>query len=336
MASKTDKTNAHSKNSLSEEDSMYLRCYRDLLLRHSDSQPERDLVAVVFDHLQTEGVGTLEQEILTNIKNKSTPLHCILLTMVYFASKRYGSGYELVSKALSLDPDFVPAVNILGEVRVLEKDFDDAIAIFERSIVLDPEQFQARHILADIYRQKGQHEYAIRVLDPLRENTPESPDLWIWLRESHNALGTLVLFQNHLLDATEAHQDCCMVWFHLGFHFLSISSLQEALDAFSKANVLSPNDDAAILSNMGHTLQRMGNLEAAVQFFRRATRLQPTHASAWMNLVSVLYQMDQQDDEYHKALQRVVELEPNILDRATFYRLDDGVGVPSGYRGESV
>ncbi|GAH00403.1 unnamed protein product [marine sediment metagenome] len=100
---------------------MYLRCYQDLLLRHSDSQPERDLVAAIFDHLLTEGVGTLEQEILATIKNKPTPLHCILLTMVYFASERYGSGYELVSKALSLDPDFVPAVNILGEVRVLER-----------------------------------------------------------------------------------------------------------------------------------------------------------------------------------------------------------------------
>ena len=208
MASKTNKYNTSSKKPLSEEDSMYLRCYQDLLLRHSDSQPERDLVAVIFDHLLTEGVGTLEQEILATIKNKPTPLHCILLTMVYFASERYGSGYELVSKALSLDPDFVPAVNILGEVRVLEKDFDDAIAIFERSIVLDPEQFQARHIMADIYRQKGQHEHAIRVLDPLRDRTPESPDLWIWLRESHNALGTIVLFQNHLLDATEAHPDC--------------------------------------------------------------------------------------------------------------------------------
>ena len=85
---------------------------------------------------------------------------------------------------------------------------------------------------------------------------------------------------------------------------------------------------------MGVTLQRMGNLEAAVQYFRRATRLRPGHASAWMNLVSVLYQMDKQDDEYHAALERVVELDPNIMDRATFYRLDDGVGVPAGFRGE--
>lgn len=253
--------------------------------------------------------------------------------MVYFAYERYGSGYELVGKALTLDPDFIPAINILAEVRILESNFDEAITILEGSIALDPEQFQARHLLGDIYRKRGQHEHALRVLDPLRNRTPESPDLWVWLRESHKALGTILLFQNHLLDAVEAHPHCFMAWFHLGFHYLDISRLEEALEAFDKANQLSSND-AALLSNMGLTLQRMGNLEAAVQYFRRVTRLVPNHVSAWTNLVSVLFLMDKQDDEYHEALQRVVELDPNILDRATFYRLDDGVAVPSGYRGE--
>ncbi len=320
---------------LSEDDMMYFRCYRDLLFRHAPSQRERDLVTTTFEHLVTEGVGTLEQEILDAIETEPTSLHCILLTMVYFASERYGSGYELVGKALSLEPEFVPAINILAEVRILEKNIDDAISILEKSIVLDPDQFQARHMLADTYRQTGQHEHALRVLDPLRNMTPESPDLWIWLRASHEALGTILLFQNQLLDTTEHHPDCYMVWFQLGYHYVAISRLQEALDAFSRANVLCPND-AGILSNMGHVFHRMRNYEAAIQHFRRATRLDPTHASSWMNLATTLFQMDRQDDEYREALQRVAELEPNILDRATFYRLKDGVGVPSGYRGESM
>lgn len=60
---------------LSEEDSMYLKCYRDLLFRHATSHSERELVANSFDQLLTEGAGGLEQEILAAIKNRPTPLH---------------------------------------------------------------------------------------------------------------------------------------------------------------------------------------------------------------------------------------------------------------------
>jgi tetratricopeptide (TPR) repeat protein len=325
--------NRMSSETLTENEAMYFRCYKDLMIRHSSTEIERALTEEIFKSIMENDLDGLEQRVLSSTRHPLTPHSCILLTMVYFAKGQYSSGYEMLDKALCLDTTFVPAENILGEVRILERNVPEAIATFERSIRLDPDQFQARHMLADFYRQLGKHEDVLRVLTPVIDMMPESPDLWIWLRESHEALGTILLFQNELLDATERHPNCYMVWFHLGYHYLSISRLQEALDAFRKASILSP-DNAGILSNIGATLQRMGNLEASVQYFRRATRLQPDHVSAWMNLVSVLYLLDRQDDEYQEALERVVELDPNIMKQATFYRLDDGVGVPAGFRGE--
>jgi tetratricopeptide (TPR) repeat protein len=325
--------NTMTNETLSENEVMYFRCYKDLMIRHSSTETERELTEEIFKSIMENDLDGLEQRVLSSMNHPLTPHSCILLTMVYFAKGQYSSGYEMLDKALSMDTTFVPAENILGEVRILERNVPEVIATFERSIRLDPDQFQARHMLADFYRQLEKHEDALRVLTPVIDMMPESPDLWIWLRESHEALGTILLFQNELLDATERHPDCYMVWFHLGYHYLSISRLQEALAAFRRANTLSP-DDAGILSNIGVTLQRMGNLEAAVQYFRIVTRLQPDHVSGWLNLVSVLYLLDKQDDEYQEALERVAEIDPNIMRQATFYRLDDGVGVPAGFRGE--
>ena len=97
--------------------------------------------------------------------------------------------------------------------------------------------------------------------------------------------------------------------------------------------MLSPKD-ASILSNMGQTYQRMGNLEAAIQLYRRATRLRPDHATSWMNLASALFLLERENEEYQDALRKVVELNPDIMKRVTFYRIDDGVAVDSTYRGE--
>ena len=312
---------------------MYLKCYRDHLIRHAQDETERELVARCMDRLLNDDVEGLEQEILDTITETATPIQCLLLCMVYFIKERYGSGYEMVAKALAINPDFVPAMNIYAEVKILDKNYLEAIVTLQKSIRFDPDQFQARHLLGEIFRDSRQYERALQVLDPLRETTPENSDLWVWLRECHKAVGTLSLFENHLLDAVEANPECFVVWFHLGYHYADISRLEDALRAFRRADMLSPKD-ASILSNMGQTYQRMGNLEAAIQLYRRATRLRPDHAISWMNLASALFLLERENEEYQDALRRVAELNPDIMKRATFYRIDDGVAVDSTYRGE--
>jgi tetratricopeptide (TPR) repeat protein len=311
---------------------MYFRCYRNLLLRSARNGNEQLLVQHCMDQLLKGITDGVEQQALDTVVKNPTPLQCILLCMVYFAQEKYASGYEMVAKALSINPNFVPAMNILAEVRILEQDFKNAAAILERAIAHDSEQFQARHLLGEIYRTHGQFEHALRVLDPLRMKTTELPDLWIWLRECHKGLGTELLYENHLLDTTEAFPNCSVVWFYLGFHYQEVIRLDEALQAFSRANQLSPNDPS-VLSNMGNVLMRTGNLEASVQYFRTATRLRSDNANAWMNLASALFLLDRKDDEFHEAIEKVAELDPAILDRATYYRLDDGVVVDSAFRG---
>jgi hypothetical protein len=123
-----------SQNSIEERSKMYFRCYRELLLRHSQDRRERRLVVRVMDRLIERPDRNLELKTLRLLPKSPTPLHCILLCMVYFAIGRYGSGYELVDKALTMNPDFVPALNILSEIRILESNFSSAIDVLELSI----------------------------------------------------------------------------------------------------------------------------------------------------------------------------------------------------------
>lgn len=80
-------------------------------------------------------------------------------------------------KALSLDPEFHPALLRLGGVRWYRGEFADAILFGERAVAVDPRAPWMREVLVEIYLEVGDIAAARHVL--AEQPTPVAPEQWL-------------------------------------------------------------------------------------------------------------------------------------------------------------
>jgi adenylate cyclase len=91
---------------------------------------------------------------------------------------------ELASRALALSANSPSAHFVKGQVLLAERRVDDAIAEYERSLALDPNNANAVAALGITYSALGQYEKAIGFTDKAIRLSPHDPDLsfWCWTK----------------------------------------------------------------------------------------------------------------------------------------------------------
>ncbi|MBC2732974.1 MAG: tetratricopeptide repeat protein [Desulfobacteraceae bacterium] len=158
---------------------------------------------------------------------------------------RYEQAIILYKNSMSLQPprrkhfDIMALTNI-GTIYFKKKDYDSAIAHYEKALAILPETAKSRYNLAVAYTEIGQFERATDHLDWLIENNPED-------RHALNLKG-FVLLKQHLLKES-----------------LSISRRLLALDSTSRSANL----------QIGIALTQMGLPDKGAWFLRRAYRAAP-------------------------------------------------------------
>jgi tetratricopeptide (TPR) repeat protein len=205
---------------------------------------------------------------------------------------------------LALRPDHAPALIVAGRIARAANDLAQATAYFRRASQLSPDRAepafltcvvlleqgdaQARSMLDDLLRRfRGDAEGWREIGGALqragqfagaalafRRALSASPDLF----DARVALG-LCLRQNgeaalarlELERAVKAGGDG-RAWFALGLVCEDLHDLPGAIGAYRRSAQLQP-DAPETHVNLGLTLQRSGNLEAAMQSYRRAVRL---------------------------------------------------------------
>lgn len=99
---------------------------------------------------------------------------------------------------------------------------------------------------------------------------------------------------------------------NLGAFFLKKGRLDDAIDHFTKAIEIKP-DEASVLDNLGSALLQKGNLDEAIVLYQKALELKPAQASIHYNLANALLargEVDQAIAEYESTL----AINPNHTD----------------------
>jgi len=116
--------------------------------------------------------------------------------------------------------------------------------------------------------------------------------------------------ESHARLLVERHPDSGFAWKALG------TSLQiqgkDALSALQKATELLPND-AEAHSNLGASLQAIGELDDAVASYRRALEINPDYAEAHSNLGNALRDLGHPDDAV-ACYRRALAIKPDYAD----------------------
>ena len=219
-----------------------------------------------------------------------------LRAKIYAEQNEAGKAAGELQAAVSLRPDFAEAWSDLGEARNALLDDAGAFAAFRRSVELDPENAISRNRLgAEYLRQGNAHEAVPHLreafrLDPKDQSTLYRLQLALRQDGQPEEAGRIKEKLTALLREID----------------------RESRDAFT----------ALKLNNDGAALEKTGNLRGALEKYRAAVALDPTHVGIRMNFGVALLRLGRWKEGLSELREAVRRDPRNALAKAA---LDDAL-----------
>ena len=166
--------------------------------------------------------------------------------------------------------------NLLGAVLANQKNFDEAIENYQKSIEINPKYAQAYNNLGIVFHKKNKIEEAI-------ENYKKAINLKNNFPEAFNNLGSAV-------------RD-------------SQKKKEEAIPYFEKAIQINPNY-AEPFNNLGLIYQSLNFNERAIENYKKAVKIKPDFVEAYNNLAELLSEASEFEESL-KSYKKILEIKPN-------------------------
>lgn len=213
-----------------------------------------------------------------------------------FNRGRIGEALAEYERALLIDPTETNVLNSLGVCHGHLGQMEKAAEYFQRAQETAPQDFMAYYNLGYALLARGDAGQARRQLEKALELNPEHTDTLF-------QLGRLSQSEGHTAQAVEFFQaaeklpDCRpAVHRHLGEALAAVGRAAEAEDAYKRAVKVGPSDAAALAGLAGLYLSREANLDIALSMAGRAMKLEPGAARHWRTAASVLVKLGRLTD----------------------------------------
>ena len=172
------------------------------------------------------------------------------------------------------------------------KDLDGAEVIFKQILAANPKEPNALHLLGCIYKDRGQLQQAVELIQASIREDGSNPIPFLNLGkilaiagQHENAAG---VFQESL----KRNQQIPEAWFCFGNALRDIEKTEEAKQAYRNTLELNPAH-AGAASNLGVILTDIGELEEAEQLFVKAIEKTPDNVNLRINYGKLLADKDQ-------------------------------------------
>jgi tetratricopeptide (TPR) repeat protein len=191
--------------------------------------------------------------------------------------------------ALALDPEHFDALHMLGVFCIQTRQMDAALQLIGRAIAIRPDAVAAYGNLANALNSLGRHEEALAVCDRAIAIEPAFAPAHGNRGQALRALGrteeALASYDRVLAlkPTAGAHQNRATLLRDLG-------RLEDALASYERAIALAPNDADAHRSR-GVTLADLGRAEEALLSYEQAIALKPAFAEAHFSRGAALRQL---------------------------------------------
>ncbi len=245
-------------------------------------------------------------------RNTSAPLPPELYTAVrHYNAGEYAQAEQLCRQLID-QQETAEAWHLLGLMAHQQRQFEVAIAHYNRVIALNPDHAETYNNLAVAYQQQGQLNQAIAYYEQALALDPGYAD-------AHNNFANALREQNQLEKAIHHYQqalalkpDYADAYNNLGLAYYAQERYTQAAAAYRQAIALRPGYHQAH-NHLGNALKELGAWEQAIGCYEQAIALKPDYAKAFNNLGNVY--RDQGD--LPKALaqyERAIQLEPNFAE----------------------
>lgn len=211
---------------------------------------------------------------------------------------------DLITKAVTVRPDYAEAHNNLGNAFQDLGRQDEAVASYRKAIALKPAYANAHNNLGTAFRYLGR-------LDDALENYRKALAINPNFAEAHSNLGLTLQDLGRLEDAVVSHQKALSLnpnyaelHNNLGIALSALGRLEDAMASYREALNYKP-DNAEAHYNLGKVLKDLGKLDEALASYEKALVITPEFAEAHYNLGTLLQDRGKLDEalaSYQKAL----------------------------------
>lgn len=211
---------------------------------------------------------------------------------------------KISESALKINPQSDIANYTKGEILLTRKDYNGAIALFNKAIEINKSHFQSYVGKSKAYNLLGDTKEAYRILDNAIQEFPSSSELFLARGILNN---NKEKYSKALLDFDNAlklnNTNSFGIYFNRGIAYSSLEEYDSALADFTKASELEPTNANAFYSR-GLANYQLSNYEASVKDFIRADELNPNNAVTYYNLGMTYYKLEDIENAclyFHKA-----------------------------------
>jgi len=222
-------------------------------------------------------------------------------------AKQFDAAIACFQKALELQPDYLLALNNLGAALIDTQRFDQAIPVLRRAIQINPARAaDTSYNLAKALSATGQLDQAIDAYVQAIALNPSLFPAYMMLGIALHARGRREESRAAFQGALRLKPDHSDALSNLGAVLSECGEFDQAIAAGQRAVQLNPNS-APAFNNLCNTLSQVGRLEEAIECGQRAIALRPNYLEAYANLAVALERSGQTDravDLYNQAIAR--------------------------------
>ncbi len=192
-----------------------------------------------------------------------------------FAQGRLHEAVAEYERGLLLSPEEPNLLNSLGVCQGHLGQTDKALTSFQRALAVAPDDYMAHFNLGFAQMEQGQLESAGRHLAKSLELSPDNPDVLFQLGRLAQTQGRLAEAADFFARAAALPGCRRAVHRHLAQVLISAGRAAEAEEPYKQALKVNPHDAAALSGLAGLYLDRGANREIALSLARRAHDLEP-------------------------------------------------------------
>lgn len=195
---------------------------------------------------------------------------------------------------VSDNPNDAEAHANLGAVLQRKKDYQGALAQYQKAESLNPSNTNTRLNLGTLYQEQKQYETAIEAYDTITNFNPNFMLAYLYKAQCYKAMGKKdAAIENYklALNLDPANQDIKNELYNM---YETTMTPQEKLE-YLKAQIAQEPNNAGLLYNYAYELHKANRISEAVPYYNQVIKLAPKNENAYINLAQAYAQQSSYD-----------------------------------------
>jgi tetratricopeptide (TPR) repeat protein len=250
---------------------------------------------------------TLSRELVR--KNPHSPYAHFVRGVAAMDMRQFGEAASAFRSSIAIRSDYAIVHLALGVTEMIQNHCAAALAPLEQAGKLESDAplawLLASACAGDLHRWQESLDLAKRAT----KADPAWVFTWIQLARAEKGLGHPQETLNAMIRAGEVAPDNSEIQAIVGFGYINLDRIPEAIPPLQRAARLDPKD-YLIQSQLGFCLQATGQMEAGIDHLRKGAHLKSDYGPVWEHL-GLAYQKQGRHDDAIKSFERATQLLPN-------------------------